>query len=89
MSTGLEGTDVEVIVQLIGNLKTGIVRLMAMGDEKYIAKSHKECPPIAAFEVNMSLLECFKAEAYKLGINPDEIGPDISQYEDYWLKITS
>lgn len=89
MITGLESASDKTIINLIANLKSGILNVVAMGDKAYITKSVKECPPIAAFEVNMSLLEPFKAEALRRGLNYDEIGPDVSEYEQYWLDITT
>ncbi|XAO35391.1 hypothetical protein SEA_FRANCOB_227 [Streptomyces phage Francob] len=78
MGTGLENTSDEVIIKLISNLKTGILNVAKMGDDAYKSRGPKECPPMAAVEVNLSIIGCFEPECDKRGINIDDIEPDIS-----------
>ena len=89
MKTGLENSTDDAIIKLIGNLKSGVLNVINMGEDAYKSRGPKECPPIAALEVNFSLLECFEAEARKRGINYDEIEPDISVIQEAWLDATS
>jgi hypothetical protein len=82
--TGLENTSDAVIIQLISNLKSGILKVAAMGDEAYKSRGPKENPPISAVEVNMSLIGAFEPECKKRGIDVDAIEPDIRGINIVW-----
>ena len=77
MSTGLENTSDEVIIKLISNLKTGILNVAKMGPDAYKSNGPKECPPMAAVEVNLSIIDSFRPECDRRGIDIDEVEPDI------------
>ena len=87
MGAGLENASDEVIIKLISNLKTGILNVAKMGPDAYKSRGPKECPPMAAVEVNLSIIGCFEPECEKRGINIDDIEPDISGITIEFVKL--
>lgn len=89
MITGLEQKSDESIEVCIRNLKAGVLKVVDMGDDAFsVPEGSKESPPVAAFQLNMSLLETFQAEAFRRGMDYDAIGPDIREIEEMWLEAT-
>ncbi len=89
MRTGLESQSDETLARLITNLKNGALEVVNMGDEAFVTDPNKkECPPVAAFQLNMGLLETFQAEALRRGMDYDSIGPNIREIEEMWIAST-
>ncbi|QQO39875.1 hypothetical protein SEA_BELFORT_222 [Streptomyces phage Belfort] len=86
MRTGLENTKQETLEILITNLKSGVLKVIDMGPAALVSDNPKECPPAAAFETNMMILQAFEAECLRRGIDFDSIGPNIREVEDRWLE---
>lgn len=62
MATGLENTPENTLRTLVSNLKSGAMRVIDMGDAALISTNPKECPPAAAFQLNMTLLSMLERE---------------------------
>lgn len=86
MRTGLENASDSTIVTIVGNLKSGVLEVVNMGPKALVSDNPKECPPAAAFETNLMILQAFQAECLRRGINYDKIRPDIREIEDMWLN---
>lgn len=86
MRTGHEDLSEEMIRILVHNLKVGVLKVVDLGPNALISNNPKECPPVAAFETNMAILQSFEAECLKRGIDFDAIQPNIRQIEDMWLE---
>lgn len=87
MKTGLEDTSEEALHILVHNLKVGILKVVDLGPAALISDNPKECPPAAAFETNMMILQCFEAECLRRGTDFDAIEPDIREIQDAWLEV--
>jgi hypothetical protein len=85
LHTGLEKKSNESIAFCIRNLKQGIVNVSEMTYEKMVYCNGHDVPPIEAVNLNHLFLDIFEAEAFKRGMNPDEIGPDIGDLHQVWL----
>lgn len=86
MRTGLEHTNEETLIKIVGNLKSGVLAVVNMGPDALVSTNPKECPPAAAFETNLMILQAFEAECLRRGIDYDGIAPDIREIEDMWLE---
>lgn len=87
MRTGLENTSEETLKGLVRNLKSGAMRVVEMGPAALVSHSVKECPPAAAFEMNLTMLSMFEAEFLRRGMDFDGfIGPQFREIIDMWLK---
>ncbi len=85
MRTGLEDTSEEALVILVHNLKVGILKVVDLGPNALVSDNPKECPPAAAFETNMAILQAFEAECHRRGTDFDAIEPNIREIQDMWL----
>ncbi len=85
MKTGLEDKSIETLKFCIRNLKSGILVVAGMTEEQRNFINGHDVPPIEAVQINHMLLETFYAEAFRRGIDPDEIGPDVSELHQAWL----
>lgn len=89
MKTGLEHISNDAVATFIRNLKAGVLEVVNMGDKAFVSDPNKkECPPVAAFQLNLALLEMFQAEALRRGMDYDSIGPDIRKIEEMWIATT-
>lgn len=87
MDTGLEHVSNDNLKALVNNLKSGVFMVVEMGPDAFKQTSPKECPPAAAFELNMGLLQIFEAEFLKRRMNYDAfIGPELRAMIDKWLE---
>lgn len=86
MRTGLENKSDAVIIHIVGNLKSGVLEVVNMGSKALTSDKPKECPPAAAFETNLMILQSFQAECLRRGLDYDNIQPDIREIEDMWLE---
>lgn len=87
MHTGFEETPQKTLEALVNNLKSGAMQVVDMGEAAHIARNSKECPPVAAFQLNMTLLSMFEAEFLRRGLDFDAfVGPQFRQVIDMWLE---
>lgn len=71
MGTGFENTSEETMKILIGNLILGAHKVIDMGPEGLVSHSSKECPPAAAFQLNLAILSIFETEFLRRGLDFD------------------
>lgn len=86
MKTGLERYEDSVIETIILNLKSGLISVLDMSKEELHFSNGKDASPAQAVQLNFMLLETFRAEAYRRGINYDSIGMNTNEIEDAWLE---
>jgi hypothetical protein len=87
MSTGFENTSEETMRTLINNLKSGALRVIEMGPDALVSHGPKECPPAAAFRLNMTLLSMFEAEFLRRDLDFDGlIGQEFRAIMDMWIS---
>lgn len=86
MRSGLENTTESALIKIIGNLKSGVFSVVNMGPAALVSDNPKECPPVAAFETNLTILQAFKRECLRRGMDYDAIAPDIREIERMWLN---
>ena len=87
MRSGLEHVSDKAIETFVTNLKSGVLEVVDMGPKALVGNpDKKECPPCAAFETNLGMLQAFQAECLRRGLDYDTIGPDIREIEDMWLQ---
>lgn len=86
MPSGLEQTDDVALVKVIGNIKTGIFNVFQMPEEELYKTNGHDCPPGEWAVTCLMILQGFRREAEKRGLDYDNIPPVITEYEDEWLK---
>lgn len=87
MSTGFENTSEETMRALVNNLKSGAHNVLAMGDKALVSTNPKECPPAAAFQLNMTLLSMFEVEFNRRGFDFDGlVGEEFRAIMDAYMN---
>jgi len=84
--TGLENSSDEHIVLFIANLKKGILKVNEMDEKTRNFSNGHDLPPLEAVNQNHLFLDTFTAEAFRRGINPDEIIPEANELHEIWLE---
>jgi hypothetical protein len=87
MGNGLENTPDETITKIAGNIKSGIHRVFQMSPEEQTRGNGHDVPPLEWAKTVMMILQPFREEIERRGLNYKNIQPDISQYEDVWAEI--
>lgn len=85
MKNYLEDKTDDVLRTLVGNLKRGAFEIIEMGDAALVSRSSKECPPAAAFWLNLLMATMFEREFLRRGLDFDGfVGEEFRAIMDMW-----
>lgn len=83
--SGLENSSDETLIKITGDIKSGIHRVFQMPEEELNKGNGHDVPPGQWAITCIMILQAFRVEIERRGIDYKSIEPDISQYEDVWL----
>ena len=91
MTNYLAPLPLSSLAKLVHNLKNGILQVLDMTPEQMHKGNleKKECPPTAAFQVNIAGLVAFEREIRRRGLDPADpiFGPDIvPEIAEIWAE---